>query len=66
MAPLFQCPDHGYTLGNPCPVCAKPTRKPGPAKYSPEDTYGEYRRRLKKLNREEAAARASAGTGGSA
>lgn len=39
-----------YTLATTCPRCggqAKPNR---PAKYSPEDNYGEYRRRLKRLD----------------
>lgn len=39
-----------YTLQETCPRCggkAKPNR---PAKFSPEDQYGEYRRKLKKLD----------------
>lgn len=39
-----------YTLQETCPRCggkAKPNR---PAKFSPEDQYGEYRRKLKRLD----------------
>jgi H/ACA ribonucleoprotein complex subunit 3 len=32
-----------------CSQCGKATFKPGPAKYSPEDPYGAYRRKLKLL-----------------
>lgn len=38
-----------YTLHARCPLCDKPTGPPGPARYSPEDPYGEYRRKLKRL-----------------
>jgi H/ACA ribonucleoprotein complex subunit 3 len=37
-----------YTLMETCPKCGGATLMPMPAKYSPEDRYGEYRRRLKK------------------
>ncbi len=37
-----------YTLKEQCPKCGGTTFMPGPAKYSPEDRYGVYRRRLKK------------------
>ena len=37
-----------YTLRqNRCPYCGGPLRVPHPPKFSPEDKYGEYRRRLK-------------------
>lgn len=36
-----------YTLKDPCPKCGGTTVMTMPAKYSPEDRYGEYRRRLK-------------------
>jgi H/ACA ribonucleoprotein complex subunit 3 len=36
-----------YTLKEPCPKCGGSTFMTMPAKYSPEDRYGEYRRRLK-------------------
>ena len=44
-----------YTLQDTCPRCggaAKPNR---PAKFSPEDQYGEYRRKLKRLDQGEKA-----------
>ncbi len=37
-----------YTLMGTCPKCGGATFMPIPAKYSPEDRYGEYRRRLKR------------------
>ncbi|NAZ25246.1 MAG: RNA-protein complex protein Nop10 [Thermofilum sp.] len=37
-----------YTLQqDKCPRCGGPVRVPHPAKYSPEDRYGEYRRKAK-------------------
>ncbi|MGB2825716.1 MAG: RNA-protein complex protein Nop10 [Thermoplasmata archaeon] len=46
---LRRCsPCRKYTLGEVCPVCGGATFMPIPAKYSPSDKYGEYRRRLKK------------------
>ncbi|MFA5943730.1 MAG: RNA-protein complex protein Nop10 [Candidatus Thermoplasmatota archaeon] len=42
-----------YTLQDTCPHCggaAKPNR---PAKFSPEDQYGAYRRKLKRLDQAE-------------
>ena len=47
-----------YTLSDVCPRCggaAKPNR---PAKFSPEDAYGEYRRKLKRLDQAKMAAKA--------
>ena len=35
-----------YTLSEVCPRCQKATRSPHPARYSPEDRYGAYRRAL--------------------
>jgi H/ACA ribonucleoprotein complex subunit 3 len=37
-----------YTLGNLCKKCGGNTREVKPPKYSPEDKYGEYRRKYKK------------------
>lgn len=37
-----------YTLRATCPSCGGTTFMAMPAKYSPEDRYGVYRRRLKK------------------
>lgn len=46
---LRKCPAcRRYTLAATCPQCKGATLMPIPAKYSPEDRYGEYRRRLKK------------------
>jgi H/ACA ribonucleoprotein complex subunit 3 len=41
-----------YTLKDSCPKCGLITIMPVPARYSPQDNYGEYRRRLKKLSEE--------------
>jgi H/ACA ribonucleoprotein complex subunit 3 len=49
---LLQCNEHGYTLGESCPKCGKATARAGPAKYSPEDPYGKYRRALKLEDRQ--------------
>lgn len=38
-----------FTLKDACPSCNKKTLSPKPAKYSPDDKYGEYRRKYKKL-----------------
>lgn len=37
-----------YTLSKICKKCGKKTIMPKPAKYSPQDKYGEYRRKAKK------------------
>lgn len=39
-----------YTLSDTCPRCGKPAKPNRPAKFSPEDNYGEYRRKLKKMD----------------
>ncbi len=36
-----------YTLEEKCKRCGEATVSPHPPKFSPEDPYGEYRRRLK-------------------
>ncbi|HWG92487.1 MAG TPA: RNA-protein complex protein Nop10 [Candidatus Thermoplasmatota archaeon] len=49
---LLLCPScKVYTMAERCPRCSTPSVKPGPARYSPEDNYGEYRRKLKLLTR---------------
>jgi len=49
-----------YTLNRErCPYCGGRVRVPHPPKFSPEDRYGEYRRRLKLMLR---ASRQPAGT----
>ncbi len=37
----------GYTLKTECPTCGGKTSPVGPAKYSPQDAYGKYRRLMK-------------------
>ena len=45
---LLRCRECGrYTLSQKCPSCGGPTARPDPARYSPEDRYGRYRRALK-------------------
>lgn len=39
-----------YTLKDDCPRCGAKVAQNTPAKYSPEDPYGDYRRKLKKLD----------------
>jgi len=36
-----------YTLEDICPYCHQETRRAEPARFSPQDTYGDYRRKLK-------------------
>lgn len=44
---MFKCAPCGiYTLEETCPRCGGRTRTPIPARFSPEDHYGKYRRRL--------------------
>lgn len=46
---LKKCKSCGkYTLQENCPSCGGKAVSPHPAKFSPEDPYGEYRRRLKR------------------
>lgn len=33
-----------------CPRCGSAASRVGPAKYSPEDPYGSYRRKLKRID----------------
>lgn len=35
-----------YTMAPSCPQCHGPARSPHPARFSPQDRYGVYRRRL--------------------
>ncbi|MCA1811062.1 MAG: RNA-protein complex protein Nop10 [Halobacteriales archaeon] len=39
-----------YTLKDACPRCGGKAVQNTPAKFSPEDHYGAYRRKLKKLD----------------
>jgi H/ACA ribonucleoprotein complex subunit 3 len=36
--------DNTYTLSSTCPVCGGSTAVAHPARFSPEDKYGSYRR----------------------
>ena len=46
---LRRCPAcGGYTLKEQCRSCGAPARVVAPARFSPEDHYGVYRRRLKR------------------
>ena len=40
-----------YTLSNICNKCKGKTISKNPPKFSPQDRYGEYRRKLKKLEK---------------
>ncbi|MDX1534430.1 MAG: RNA-protein complex protein Nop10 [Thermoplasmata archaeon] len=46
---ILRCRECGaYTLHETCPTCQGATVMALPPRYSPEDRYGAYRRRLKK------------------
>lgn len=45
---LFCKSCHIYTLKKECPNCKSPAITQKPAKYSPEDKWGKYRRLAKK------------------
>jgi|YNPNPStandDraft_1061719.scaffolds.fasta_scaffold09293_3 H/ACA ribonucleoprotein complex subunit 3 len=50
--PLQYCKKCGvYTLKYKCPTCKTDTVKPEPARFSPQDHYGKYRRMLKKMEK---------------
>jgi len=40
--------DRAYTMKDVCPRCGGRTVSPLPPRFSPEDRYGAYRRRLKR------------------
>ncbi|NHJ12271.1 MAG: RNA-protein complex protein Nop10 [Candidatus Thorarchaeota archaeon] len=50
MSRLQKCTECGtYTLNEElCPKCGNPVSTPHPPKYSPQDRYGEYRRKAKR------------------
>ncbi|MCK4718199.1 MAG: RNA-protein complex protein Nop10 [Thermoplasmata archaeon] len=53
MGRIHVCPNCGkYSLKEECMDCKVKTFEDLPARFSPEDRYGKYRRRLKKENRE--------------
>ncbi|HIH69048.1 RNA-protein complex protein Nop10 [Methermicoccus shengliensis] len=46
---ILRCPACGrYTLKEMCPVCGTATASSRPARFSPQDRYGRYRRMLLK------------------
>ena len=50
MEKIQRCPECGmYTLSDRCKGCGVKTVNPKPPKFSPEDKYGEYRRKQKKF-----------------
>ncbi|MFW9907348.1 MAG: RNA-protein complex protein Nop10 [Candidatus Thorarchaeota archaeon] len=53
MPHLFKCTVcNAYTLSDKtCPECGSSVKSPAPPRYSPQDKYGEYRRRAKKKAR---------------
>jgi len=49
---MLKCPACGaYTMKKTCPACDGKTASPHPARYSPSDRYGKYRREMKKQMR---------------
>jgi len=49
MKHILKCPKCGiYTMKEKCPKDSEKTVSPKPAKYTPEDRMGEYRRKAKK------------------
>ncbi|MCL2031877.1 MAG: RNA-protein complex protein Nop10 [Methanomassiliicoccaceae archaeon] len=43
---LRKCASCGkYSLESECPSCGSPAGNPAPAKFSPDDRYGDYRRK---------------------
>ncbi|MBA3045451.1 MAG: RNA-protein complex protein Nop10 [Candidatus Thermoplasmatota archaeon] len=52
---MGKCMECGsYSLRDACPKCSGRVVTPHPPRFSPEDKYGHYRRKLKKLVSEEA------------
>ncbi|MCM2466553.1 RNA-protein complex protein Nop10 [Methanoculleus oceani] len=48
---IRRCPDDlRYTLSPVCPVCGQPSRPAHPARFSPQDRYGNYRRAVRRWN----------------
>lgn len=46
---ILKCTNcHTYTLKQMCPKCNNKCISPKPAKFSPEDKYGEWRRKAKR------------------
>ncbi|MDI6866311.1 RNA-protein complex protein Nop10 [Methanoculleus sp.] len=46
---IRRCPHEGrYTLSTVCPVCGRRCGPAHPARFSPQDRYGYYRRMLRR------------------
>lgn len=41
-----------YTLEDTCPSCNEPAENSAPARFNPNDPYGDYRRRARKRYRD--------------
>ncbi|HLC95909.1 MAG TPA: RNA-protein complex protein Nop10 [Candidatus Nanoarchaeia archaeon] len=55
MRRILACRSCGiYTLQAVCPKCGNPSINPAPARYSPDDKYGSYRRTVKEPSLREA------------
>ena len=54
MTHLFRCPKcDEYTLSEQiCPRCGSSVVDPKPPKYSPQDKYGNYRRKAKRVTQQ--------------
>jgi len=53
MSDLFYCVKCGiYTLKKKCGICGGKTNIRKPPRFSPQDNYGAYRRKLKKLQKD--------------
>jgi len=51
---ILKCPKCGkYTMMEECDSCKEKTVQVKPSKFSPEDPYGEYRRRERRAELEE-------------
>jgi H/ACA ribonucleoprotein complex subunit 3 len=54
MSSLLYCKKcKAYTLDKICSKCKEKTISKNPPRFSPQDRYGEYRRKLKKLQKGE-------------
>jgi H/ACA ribonucleoprotein complex subunit 3 len=54
MSEIFYCKHcHRYTLHLICDNCKEKTVSNKPARFSPQDHYGKYRRELKKRDKDE-------------
>lgn len=52
MGSMHRCRSCGvYTLREACPRCGEPAGTPHPARFSPADPYGKYRRALARAGR---------------